>query len=320
MTNKLLCALVSLPLWLSACGKNDEAVSALAEEPQAAAEDAHEESGHDEEGRNVELTAEAAQAAGIELAQAGPAMIRQVLPLYGTVQPNAERMRAVTARFPGVIRSVSKKVGDAVREGQTLATVESNESLQTYPVVAPLNGVITMRSANPGEHAGDAALFTVADLSTVWVELALFPRDLSKVRVGQDVRVKGADSDHTGDGKIVYVTPLGESTSQTLTARVLLDNSASRWAPGLYVTGEVTLSVAEVPVAVKTSAVQTIDGQPVVFGRTDEGFEPRQVTLGHSDGDVTEIRTGLAAGANYVARNSFVLKSELGKSEAGHEH
>ena len=104
----------------------------------------------------------------------------------------AERVREMAARYPGAIRDVARKIGDAVRQGETLATVESNESLQTYAVVAPLAGVITARNANPGEQTGDKALFTVADLSTVWVELSMFPRDVGKVRPGQTVRVRSA--------------------------------------------------------------------------------------------------------------------------------
>ena len=98
-------------------------------------------------------------------------------------------VREVAARFPGVIRSVAKNVGDPVRQGETLATVESNESLQRINrhVAADRRG--TARNANPGEQTGDRVLFTVADLSTVWVELSLFPRDSRKVRVGQIVRV-----------------------------------------------------------------------------------------------------------------------------------
>ena len=146
--------------------------------------------GYDEEGGHIELTPEQLKATGIKLVQAGPAQIRENLPLYGVIAPNAERVREVAARFPGVIQSVAKKIGDPVREGETLATVEANESLQTYAVTAPLSGVVTARNANPGEQTGDKTLFTVADLSTVWVELSLFPRDVAKVRIGQGVRVK----------------------------------------------------------------------------------------------------------------------------------
>lgn len=316
-----------LALAVSACGGDD------ASEPEGAAKaepaDNHE-AGHDEEGHADEqserpedvvvLTDAQIKASGIELAQAGPAPVRQSLPLYGVIAPNAERVREVAARYPGAIRSVAKKVGDGVQQGETLAVVESNESLQTYPVVAPLTGVVTARNANPGEQTGDKPLFTVADLSTVWVEMSLFPRDVGKVRVGQTVRVQSSEAGLSADGRVVYVAPFGSTTSQTLTARVLLDNRERRWAPGLYVTAEVTLAEAQAPLAIRNEALQNLEGNTVVFVRTDRGFEARGVRLGRADSEHSEVLEGLAAGETYVARGSFILKAELGKGEAEHGH
>ena len=318
-------------LTLTACGGSaPESPKA----PTAQVEDSHEksdagqaeskeaqrqEAGHEEESAGLKLTAEQIAAAGIELAEAKPASIRETLPLYGVIAPNAERVREVAARYPGVIRSVEKKIGDTVRQAETLATVESNESLQTYAVVAPLAGVVTARNANPGEQTGDKILFTVADLSTVWVELSLFPRDVAKVHVGQRVRVKSADTGLTAEGKVVYVAPFGSSRNQTLIARVLLENPDRHWAPGLYVTAEVTLAETPVPLAVRNAALQTLEGRSVVFAHQGEGFEVRPVQLGRSDGEYTELVGGLRAGERYAARNSYILKAELGKGEAAHE-
>ena len=231
------------------------------------------------------------------------------------IAPNAERVREVAARFPGVIRTVGKKVGDAVRQGESLASIESNESLQTYAVASPLAGVVTTRNANPGEQSGDKSLFTVADLSTVWVELSLFPRDVAKVHVGQSVRVKSADAGLSGDGKVVYVAPFGSASNQTLSARVLLDNTARKWAPGLYVTADVTLAESSVPLAIRAEAVQTVNEDSVVFVQDADGFKPRPVRLGRGDGEITEVLEGLKPGETYATTNSFVLKAELGKGE-----
>jgi membrane fusion protein, heavy metal efflux system len=334
MTNRLLSALTIVAALLAgACGKSDEAPAPQAE--QAPAKGEHGEAGHKEgaeaagshEGEGgaegpegVELSAEQIKTAGIVLAQAGPTKVREVLPLYGVVAPNAERVREVAARFPGVIRTVQRKIGDTVRQGDTLATVESNESLQTYAVAAPQAGVITARNANPGEQTGDKTLFTVADLSTVWVELSLFPRDVAKVRVGQKARVRSADAGLAAEGRIVYVAPLGSSASQTLTARVLVDNNDRRWAPGLYVNAEVILAEGEVPLAVRSEALQSLEDKTVVFVQGEHGFEPRPVRVGRSDGEVSEVLEGLAAGETYAAANSFIIKAELGKGSAEHGH
>jgi cobalt-zinc-cadmium efflux system membrane fusion protein len=292
MNQKFLLALMLLPLALTACGSP---------EPAAATAATTSEAGHKQGG--VVLTPEQLKAAGIELAQAGPASIRESLPLYGVIAANAERVREVAARYPGVIRNVTRKIGDTVRQGETLATVESNESLQSYAVTAPLAGVITARSANPGEQTGEKKLFTVADLSTVWVELSLFPRDVAKVRLA-------------AEGRVVYVAPFGISANQTLTARVLLDNAERRWAPGLYVVAEVTLSESQVPLTIRKEAVQAIDDAPVVFVQREKGFEARPVKLGRSDGEITEVLEGLKSGETYATANSYVLKAETLKSEA----
>jgi cobalt-zinc-cadmium efflux system membrane fusion protein len=268
----------------------------------------------------IALSSEQIRTAGIVIAQAGSAVIRQTLPVYGTIAPDAERVREVGARFPGIIRSVRSKVGDTVRAGETLATVESNESLQTYAVVAPIGGVVTVRQANPGEQTGDKALFTVADLSKVWAELALFPRDRAKVRVGQTVRVASTDAGLHAEGPVVYVAPFGSSSNQTLTARVRLENAERRWAPGLYVNAEVTLGEASVLLAVRNEALQSLEGRPVVFVQGDEGFEPRPVRIGRTDRQWSEVLEGLERGAHYASANSFILKAELGKGEAGRDH
>ena len=321
MKLKMLLLLATLPLALAACSRSEDSGTVVSP-PSDAGTARHEKesaAGHEEELGHIELTAEQIEAAGTRLHQVGPAVIREALPLYGVIAPNAERMRDVAARFPGVIRSVAKKIGDPVREGEELAIVEANESLETYAIAAPLAGVVTARNANPGEQTGDKTLFTVADLSTVWVELSLFPRDVVKVRVGQDVRVKSPDTGLAAGGKVVYVAPFGQAANQTITARVLLDNPDRRWAPGLYVTAEVTLAETAVPLAIRNEAVQTLEERSVVFVQGAEGFEPRDVRLGRNDGEFAEVLAGLNAGDTYAAANSFILKAELGKGSAEHE-
>ena len=280
----------------------------------SADEEAHSEEGH------ITLTPEQVKHAGITLDRVGPASIRETLPLYGQVVPNALRQQAVSARFPGVIKSVAKQVGDAVQRGETLATVESNESLKSYPVVASLDGVVAQRSANVGEQTDGRTLFVIGDYSTVWVELAVFPADLSKVHVGQSVRIESREATVTGEGKIIAILPEGSSTNQTTTARVLLDNPDRQWIPGHFISAEVFLSEAEVATAIQDKAIQIVEEESVVFVAGDEGFEPRPVILGRGDGQISEVLKGLQAGEAYVSTNSFTLKSELGKEDAEHGH
>ena len=283
-------------------------------EPVANAADDHDGAEH------VRLTPEQVRRAELGLARAEARTIREHLSLYGVITANAERVREVTARFPGAIRTVTKRVGDAVHQGETLATIESNESLQTYTVVAPLNGVVTERHANPGESAGEGALFTVADLTTVWAELSVFPRDIGRIRVGQEVRVRNSDSGLTAAGKIIYVAPFRTSSNQSMSARVLIDNANGAWPPGLYVTANVTLSSSSAALTVASSALQTLEERSVVFVQCERGFEARPVQLGRSDAEAAEVIDGVAPGETYVTSNSFILKAELGKGEAEHGH
>ena len=126
MNTKVL--LIALLLTLAGCGSESASQKPPVSAEHPAEGDEHEEGGeHNEESGegHVALTDEQVKTAGIGLEQAGPAAIRETLPVYGTIAPNAERVRDVGARFPGIIRNVSKKIGDEVRQGETLATVES---------------------------------------------------------------------------------------------------------------------------------------------------------------------------------------------------
>jgi len=300
---------------------NDKSAEAHADAADAGG-DSH---GHDDKGSDhaeaLQLTPQAREAAGLSIVAAGPALLVESLPLYGVIKPNAERLRSVTARFPGVVREVSVKVGDRVRQGQPLARIESNESLQVYTTSSPLAGVVTERFTNPGEQAEAAPLFTVADLGTVWVELSLFPRDRARVQLGQDVRIEATEGGQTGEGSIVFVSPLGSGASQTIAARVLLDNAQGQWAPGLYVRAEVAVGKAEVPLAVPAAALQELDeGGLSVFVEEAQRLVPRPVKVGRNDGRHVEILAGIAAGARVVGEGSFVLKAEQGKGGAEHDH
>ena len=183
------------------------------------------------EGRTT-IAADVARDAGIGTAVAGAGTISDELVLYGAIAPDATRVRTVHARFPGVIRGVSRNVGDTVRSGDALATIESNESLQTYTVAAPIAGTITARHAEPGDQTGAGALFEIVDLSTVWAELNVFSRDRPRLRTGTAVQI-AADNGAQAEGTIDYLAPVGNRLSQSVVARVVLDNTKGIWTPGL---------------------------------------------------------------------------------------
>lgn len=271
------------------------------------------------EGR-TDIAPTAAEQAGISTVAAGPATLTETIPLYGVVKPDAERIRRVSARYPGLVREVSARIGDTVRKGETLATVENNESLQVYSIRAPMEGVVVERNANPGESVADGVLFTLADVSSVWVELEVFHRDVGRVKRGQEVRIDDFEGEGVDTGRIVYVAPVGAPASQSVLARVLVPNADAHLAPGLYVTGQVVVARESVPLSVPLSALQTFRDRPVVFEKVGDTYEVRMVELGRRDSERVEVLSGLASGAAVVTSNSYLVKADIEKSGASHDH
>jgi len=278
------------------------------------------EKGHDDHDEGVKLTDAQIAAAGIEMLTAGPRELRDILRLNGMIQPSQEALVKVTPRFPGVIRSMRKRLGDKVKKDEVLATIESNQSLTTYELKAPIDGTVIDRDGTLGEFAAEARpLFTIADLSTMWIDFAVYRRDFARVRVGDAVSIDVGDGGLPIEAKIDYVSPIGTSDTQSSIARAVVANDG-RLRPGLFVDGRVVLSARPVDVAVRTSAIQTLEGKTVVFVRDGDAFAAREVELGGRDADWIEVTFGLLAGDVYAAKNSFVIKAEIGKGSTSHDH
>lgn len=271
------------------------------------------------EGR-TQIPAAAAKAAGVETEAAGPAPIRETLVLHGTVTPDPQRVYRLLPRFAGVVKEVRKRVGDKVRAGEVLAVVEANDSLQRYTLAAPAGGIVVSRDANPGMSVADEPVLTVADLSSVWVELAAFQHDLGRIKPGQAVAIRDADGHQTAQGRVETIAAVGSAASQSMTARVTLPNASGIWRPGLFVTGEVTIAETSVSLAVRRSALQTFRDWAVVFEQVGDVYEARPVELGRQDAQMAEVLSGLTAGARYVTANSYLIKADIEKSGAAHDH
>lgn len=270
------------------------------------------------EGRTT-IQREIAEAAGVKVDTAGPATLVETILLYGRIVAADSHRREIGARFPGVIRAVRKQQGDTVKVGDALAVIESNESLQTYAVTSPIVGVITERNANEGEQTTDRPLFTIVDPSVVWVELGLFQKDRARVRPGATVLVKTADADVTVEGRVDRVD-VQAGANQMVTARVTLKNPRGELLVGGFVTAEVAVARHEVPLAVKRSGLQPFRDFTVVFERVGDTYEVRMLELGREDGEWVEVLGGLQPGAEYVVENSYLLKADVEKSGASHDH
>lgn len=194
-------------------------------------------------------------------------------------------------------------------------------SLNRFEVRAPFDGTVVDKHIAQGEAVKeDTSIFTLSDLGIVWAEFNVAPKDLETVRVGQRVVVTSSASERRVEGVVSYVGALLGEQTRTAKARVTLTNPQGAWRPGLFVTVAVLGEAQPVPLAVPAEAVQTEGQASVVFRATPEGFEPVPVRLGRSDGRHSEVLAGLKLGDRIAVANAFVLKSELGKGAAGHEH
>jgi len=197
----------------------------------------------------------------------------------------------------------------------------STGAINRFELRAPFDGIIIEKHLTLGEAvAAETAVFTISDLTTVWAEFVIAPKDLGHVKLGESVRVASTAFDGKADGKVSYVGALLGQQTRTATARVTLPNPEMAWRPGLFVTVSVATGDTEAAVVIEADAVQTNDSQQQVFVEVPEGFIARTVKTGRTDGTRVEIVDGLAPGTRYVATNSFVLKAEQGKGGAEHAH
>lgn len=269
----------------------------------------------------VTIDADTAARAGVVAEVAGPATMTETLGVYGHVKLNANKVGRAVPRFGGIVREARKSLGDTVTAGEVVAVLETNQSLATIEVKAPIAGVIVDRDVNAGETVGDGAtLYTIADLSEVWVDLNVPKRDQGRVKVGQAVTIHADDGGAQAKGTITWISPVSSAEAQTLVARVVLPNPDQRWRPGLFVKAELTLSEQSVPVAVKESAIQTLFAFTVVFSQHGDLYQARPLELGRRAGGFVEVLKGIKAGERYVTENSFLIKADIGKSGASHDH
>jgi cobalt-zinc-cadmium efflux system membrane fusion protein len=200
-----------------------------------------------------------------------------------------------------------------------LGAVETEGALNRYVLRAPFSGEILEKHIAQGEAVKeDANVFLLSDLSSVWVEIVVTPKDLDAVRVGASVTITSAANDTAATGKVSYVGNLLGEQTRTAKARVVIANPQMAWRPGLFVNAALARGEKKVPVAVAADAVHTVDGKPVVYLKVEHGFKAQPVKTGIHDGKLVEIVDGLPAGAQYAGAGSFVVKAEQGKGSAGH--
>ncbi|MBK79860.1 MAG: secretion protein HlyD [Gammaproteobacteria bacterium] len=270
------------------------------------------------EGR-TQIEPEMAEALGIETSIAGPAVLTEFIEVFGRVVPDQQRIRTVSARFEGAIQSVEAQLGAMVAAGDRLVTIESNESLRPYTLSAPIAGIVTERNANPGEQTNGRRLFTIIDTSRVWANLSVYLKDRRKIAEGAPVTITSPLTERTVEGTIDQIEAIAED-SQAVIARVEFDNADGGFAPGTFITAQIKAAEHSVPLAVKRSGLQPFRDFTVVYGKFGDVYEVRMLELGRQDDEWTEVLGGIEPGTPYVSTNSYVVKADVEKSGASHDH
>jgi cobalt-zinc-cadmium efflux system membrane fusion protein len=375
--------LLTLGTGLAACGGREEPAEAApaTTTATAAAPDSV-----------VALDSAAVRLAGIELVPVTTAG-GDYLSANGTIAFDEDRAATVAPRTEGRVVRVLADLGESVRQGQTLALIESADVGQTrgeiasaqarmdvakknyerekrlfeekissekemleaegeyrvaladynsalarlrsvgagagqgatYALVAPVGGVVVERSARPGEVVGpEKNLFTVADLTHLWITTDVYESDLARVRKGAQATVTPrALGSASFPGKVTYAGGVVDPESRTFKVRVEVENESGRLRPGMYATVQIrTAAGGSGQIVVPEIAVQEVNGAQVVFvaGSQPGRFTVRPVTVGSPAGEGRlAIMQGLRAGERVVGKGAFQLKAELTKASFGEE-
>ncbi|MBC2729291.1 efflux RND transporter periplasmic adaptor subunit [Thiobacillus sp.] len=222
-------------------------------------------------------------------------------------------------------RAEHEKAGAALRAAadrlRMMGVNPENLSGSVFPLTAPFAGTVIEKKAVLGELAPpDQSLFTVADLSTLWIEADLFEKDLAKVRPGMQASVTvSAYPGEVFKGRLTYISSVVDKDSRTVKARVEVPNLDGRLKPEMFATAAIQTGSGAKALLLPEDAVLLVQGQPTVFVAEKNGFafSPRAVEVGERIQGRIVIRSGVAAGESVVTSGAYALKARLLKSQIG---
>ena len=255
----------------------------------------------------------------IETETIGSRTLNFVDTLFGVISVPQNKTFKVHAPYAGLVEKIHVQVGDQVKKGQRLATLQNTQTLQQYFVNSPNDGQVSQVLVNSGDPAQERALVEVVDLSEVWVDLSAFPENIERLAIGQKVEVYDLHHHKKESTQISYISPQ-MTGGHIARARAVMKNPDGHWRPGMHIKADIQIEQRNVSLAVKESALQSFRDMPVVFAKFGNTFEVRMVELGESDGEHIEVLSGIKSGVDYVTGNSFLLKAEVLKDGASHDH
>lgn len=290
----------------------------------------HEENDHDDHKHGseefIEISRDKAKRAGITTSKVTRGNLEQIIVLPGEVTVNGDSLVHISPRFEGTLRKVAKHIGEQVKKGDLLATVQSNESLSIYEITSQTDGVVIDKDASLGEFVTNSkVLFTIANFDTVWVNVAVHPNEIISVKKGLSATVTSKATKATQRGIIDYVRPTLSETTRTALARIVLDNSENKWLPGMFVNVTLNLSSRNTMLLIPSESAVFMDNEYVAFVKAtsvdgDEGFQKKDITIGRDNGSHVEVLSGLNQDQVVASGETFILKAELGKESVEHDH
>ena len=294
------------------------------DEAAHAEHDGHSSEMKEEEEGVLEISPEMAKKIGLKTAKATNGEIHQFITLPAEIQLNRDKLASVSPRYASTVRQVFVEIGDAVRKNDVLASLENRSTLSVYTLSAPLNGTVISKNVSVGESIEEGInIFEIADLTSVWANISVFPKYLHNVKKGQDVVFIAGDG-HEMSGTIHYVSPLISEETRTFIARCILEKPDVDFMPGTFIRARINTTNMTVAVRIEREAIQYFGGESIVFTKDAHGYETKVVKTGALDSKFIEIVAGLEPGETYVKKGAFTLKAELVTSgmdpHAGHGH
>lgn len=278
-----------------------------------ASEDDHHEKSH------TELSDKAIENADLSMGQVSSQRMAVTQTVFGVIAPENNNISHISARYKGIVSSLNANIGDSVEKGEVLAVVENVSTGTKFNVVSPISGQVSERFTNVGELVDQQPLFQVINTASVWVELSAFPENVEAMQEGQTAEVYDLHHHKTVSGTVSYIAPQ-MTGGHIARARVVLPNKSGHWRPGMHVKADVTTDTFTADIAVESDAIQTLNGETVVFIRNGNRFEASEIRTGRKSGDYVEVLSGLEPGAEYVIGNSYLIKADILKQGAGHSH
>lgn len=270
------------------------------------------------EGR-TRINDDVADAMGITTGTARSQVLVERLPLFGRLVADTNGLTQLSARFEGVIKSIHVSLGQQVKAGTPLISIESNESLKSYVLRADIAGEIAALPVNVGEATAGRTLVSIVDRSRQVVLLKAFPDDRRRIALNNSVQLRNDTMDVIGEGEVQWISPL-LNADQSADIRVSVDASNLALPAGSFIRGDVEVARYEVPLAVKRKALQSFRDFTVVYAKVGDQYEVRMLELGREAGEWIEVLGGLKPGTEYVTDNSFIIKADIEKSGASHDH